>query len=104
MTKASNDPNDRFGVPDDLILQVIRAHAGIIRAGCYIPKRHEVATLDAELLRDILDEWWRESPTELIPTDEQVAEVLAILRARPDAHSPEIQQIIAEAPPSEGGE
>lgn len=33
--------------------------------------------------------WWHESPAELIPTNEQVAAVVEVLRQRPDADSPE---------------
>lgn len=95
---------DRFGVPTERILQVIRAHSGLIRFGCYVPTRREVAEGDANWLWSVILDWWWESPTELIPTDNQVAEVLAILRARPDALSAKIQEIIAQAPPPEDGE
>lgn len=95
------DPNDRFGVAEELIIQVIRAHKGLIRDGCYIPTRAEVAELDPQRLWWILLGWWWESPSELIPTDEQVADVVAILLARPDADKPGIQRIIQEAPPPE---
>jgi hypothetical protein len=90
--------DDRFGVPLELILKVITEHHGIIRAGCYVPTREEVACKDAAWLYSVLIDWWWESPTELIPSDEQVSEVLTVLRARPDAETPEIQRIIAEAP------
>ena len=36
-----------------------------------------------------------ESPVELIPRDEQVAEVKEVLLERSDAASPEVQEIIA---------
>jgi hypothetical protein len=101
---ASLADNDRFGVPDERIIQVIRAHAGIWRDGCYIPTRAEVSTAPADRLWSWLLGWFWESPSELIPSGEQVAEVVAILRARADADSPEIQEIIAQAPPpSDGG-
>lgn len=87
------DPSDRFGIPDQRIIDVIRAHAGIWRDGCYVPTRAEVAGGPAELLWAWLLGWWHESPTELIPTDAQVAEVVAILRARPDAATPQIQPL-----------
>ena len=104
MTNGPEDPDDRFGVPTERILEVIRAHDGLIRFGCYVPTRREVAKADAAWLWDILLDWWWESPSELIPTDEQVAEVLAILHARSDAESAKIQDIIAQAPPPEDGE
>ena len=98
-----SDPDDRFGVPEALILEVIRTHRGVIRDGCYVPTRVEVAEAPPERLWSWLLGWWWESPSELIPTDNQVAEVVAILRARRDADTPEIQAIIKQAPPSDGG-
>ena len=94
-----SDPNDRFGVPDALIVEVIRAHRGVIRDGCYVPTRAEVAEAPADKLWGWLLGWFWESPSELIPTDTQVAEVVAILGARPDAATAMIQDIIAQAPP-----
>ncbi|MCL2658816.1 MAG: hypothetical protein FWD62_15680 [Betaproteobacteria bacterium] len=38
-----------------------------------------------ETLRPLLIEWLWESPTELIPTNEQIHQVKAELEARPDA-------------------
>ncbi len=93
------DPSDRFGLPDQHIIEVIRAHRGLIRDGCYVPTRREVAEAPPEKLWNWLLGWWWESPTELTPSDAQVAEVLAILLARPDSASSEIQRIIAQAPP-----
>jgi hypothetical protein len=99
-----DDANDRFGIPDERIIQVIRSHRGIWRDGCYVPTRSEVANAPADRLWGWLLGWWHESPSELIPTDEQVAEAVALLRARPDADSPEIQRIIEQAPlPDEDG-
>lgn len=95
----NQNPNDRFGVPDQLIIDFIKAHRGIIRDGCYVPTRHEVATLKAWPLTWMLLGWWWESPSELIPTDEQVAASVEILRQRPDADSSIIQDLIAQAPP-----
>lgn len=97
------DPEDRFGVPVQRIIDVLKAHRGLIRDGCYVPTRHEVATWPADRLWWHLLGWWHESPAELIPTDEQVAAVVEVLRQRPDADSPEIQEIIAQAPPPEDG-
>jgi hypothetical protein len=96
--------DDRFGVPDQRIIDVIRAHHSVWRDGCYVPTRAEVAEASPGRLWNWLLGWFWESPSELIPTDAQLAEVVAILRARPDADSPEIQKIIAQAPPpSDGG-
>jgi hypothetical protein len=93
------DQSDRFGISDERIIEVIMAHRGIWRDGCYVPTRAEVAQAPTERLWGWLLGWWWESPAELIPTDAQVAEAVAILRARPDAATPEIQKIISQAPP-----
>lgn len=98
------DPTDRFGIPDERIIEVIRTHHGIWRDGCYVPTRAEVAEGPAERLWGWLLGWWWESPAELIPTDAQVADVVAVLRARPDAATPEIRRIIAKAPPPSDSE
>ena len=90
--------DDRFAVTPELMRQVIEEHRGIIRAGCYVPTRHEVATAEPRLLEAALIDWWWESPTALIPTYGQVQEVLSILRARPDASSDGIQSILRQAP------
>ena len=97
------DPEDRFGVPVQRIIDAVKAHAGLIRDGSYIPTCREVATWPADRLWWHLLGWWHESPAELIPTDEQVAAVVEVVRQRPDAGGPEIQEIIAQAPPPEDG-
>ena len=102
----SPDPQDHFGVPEQLIIDLIKAksRAGLMQDGCYVPTRHEVATQRPFWLTLILLGWWWGSPAELVPTDEQVAEVIAILRSRPDAGSWTIQQLIAQAPPPADGD
>lgn len=94
----NNDPQDRFGVPEELIRRVIAKHAGLIRFGCYVPTRHEVATEPPAWLNSVVNDWFWESPEELAPDRRQVEEAVAILRARPDAHDPVIQAIINDAP------
>jgi hypothetical protein len=102
---TDDDPEERFGVPVQRIIDVMKAHHGLIRDGCYVPTRAEVASWPPERLWWHLLGWWWESPSELVPTDEQIAAVLQVLRLRPDAESPEIQAIIAQAPPpTSGGE
>ncbi|MEW9853898.1 hypothetical protein [Novosphingobium sp. M1R2S20] len=96
-----NDMDDRFGVAESTIMTVMKEHRGLIRTGCYVPTRDEVATKASSWLENILVDWWWESPTALIPTWGQVNDVLTILRAREDADSPEIRRIIAEAPKAE---
>ena len=50
----NHDPNDRFGVPEQRIIEVIKAHRGLMRDGCYVPTRHEVATQERFWLTLIL--------------------------------------------------
>jgi hypothetical protein len=92
------DDQDRFGVSTDKIVEVMRAHAGLIRAGCYVPTRAEVATAAPERVHGWLLDWWWESPAELIPTDEQVEAAFAILKARPDVDHPLIQELLTQIP------
>jgi hypothetical protein len=51
----------------------------------YVPTRGEVRSMPLETLRPLLIEWLWESPSELIPTDQQISQVKAELEARPDA-------------------
>lgn len=92
------DDQDRFGVAEALIIEVIRKHAGLIRTGCYVPTKGEVAHGSPERVHGWLLDWWWESPTELIPTDDQVAAAVEILKARPDADHPLIQALLAQIP------
>lgn len=104
MHEDQADPEHRFGFTREQIIAEMIDHRGLIRDGCYVPTRHEVATWPAARLNWHLLGWWWESPSGLIPNDAQVAESVAVLRARPDADSEEIQEIIAQAPPpSDGG-
>lgn len=90
--------DDRFGIPATRIVDAIRKHAGLVRSGCYVPTRHEVATREPEWVHSIVLDWWWESPSELIPSEEQVREAVTILRQRPDADHPLIQAILADIP------
>ena len=92
------DEEDRFGVSEELIRSVIAKHAGLIRFGCYVPTRKEVATQPPEWLHSIVNDWFWESPEELAPDRGQVEDALAILKARPDADHELIRAIIADAP------
>ena len=92
------EEDDRFGVSEAQILAVLQKHGGMIRAGCYVPTRGEVATAAPERVHGWLLDWWWESPPELVPTHEQFAAAVAILRARPDADHPLIQALLAEMP------
>jgi len=90
----SKDPEDRFGMPESAIRAAIDAHKGILRAGMYVPTREEVTKWSADRLYNTLMDWMWESPSEIIPNNEQIAEVLAVLEARPDAE--DLSRIIAE--------
>lgn len=78
---------DRFGMPATAFVAAQNSHrsAPTMRCGVYVPTRAEVRSMAPEALRPLLIEWLWESPTELIPTDEQISQVKAILEARPDA-------------------
>ncbi len=84
---------DRFGVCDSAIEAARANHAGIFRIGTYIPTREEVRTMAPERLYPILDQWMWESPAELIPRPDQIADVLSELLKRPDQEA--IQHIVA---------
>jgi len=104
MTSPVDNSEDRFGFTKDQIVQAVLDHHGLIRDGCYVPTRHEVATWPPERLWWHLLGWWWESPAGLIPNDQQIADCVGVLRARPDADSKAIQDIIAQAPPPANGE
>ncbi len=92
------DLEDRFGFTLDDIKAVMEEHRGMIRAGCYVPTRKEVASADRETLCAALHDWWWESPTRLIPSDDQVGAVIEVLLQRADADHPDIQRLIADRP------
>ena len=83
----TTDDQDRFGVPESAFAAAQKAHgsAPTVRCGVYVPTRSEVRSMAPETLRPLLIDWLWESPSELIPTDEQISQVKAILEARPDA-------------------
>jgi hypothetical protein len=93
-----SDEKDRFGT-DEAFRAAVDSHGvdnPTVRMGMYVPTREEVATLPIDDLAVILDLWMWESPTELIPTNEQIAEVRAIIAARADAHLTAAAALIAE--------
>lgn len=101
MSEEQPDKEYRFGFREEEIVAEIMAHKGLIRDGCYVPTKHEVATWSADRLWMTLLGWWWESPSSLIPNDRQVAESVAVLQARSDGQSEGIQRIIAQAPPAD---
>ncbi len=86
--RDATSSDDRFGVSEELIqrLQAPYRALGRGRVGAYVPTQGEVRTRPAEELIPILRDWFWEGPFELIPTGDQVAHVIQLLRARPDAH------------------
>jgi hypothetical protein len=103
MSEEQPEGEYRFGFTKEQIVSEMVDHRGLIRDGCYVPTRHEVATCPAARLNWHLLGWWWESPSSLIPNDVQIAECVAVLRTRPDADSDDIQKIIAQAPPPADG-
>lgn len=83
----NHDPKDRFGMPEGAFRAALESHGDspILRAGLYVPRREEVATGSVSDLSAWLIDWMWESPTELIPSRAQIAEVQGILESRPDA-------------------
>lgn len=63
---------------------------------CMCPPATKVATLPIAQLSPILIDCMWEFPSELIPNNEQIADLCAILVARSDAEAPNLQQIVAE--------
>jgi hypothetical protein len=91
------EPDDRFGMPDSAFKAARESHglnSPVFREGMYVPTRHEVATLSAAKLLPIVIDWMWESPSELIPNNDQISELRAILLARPDATEPEVRELI----------
>lgn len=91
--------NDRFGMPDSAFTAAREAHglnSPVIRNGMYVPLRREIRELSADELRCILIDWMWESPSELIPDNEQISAVREILLERHDANSEAIQGLIAD--------
>lgn len=90
--------DDRFCMPTSAFEAALDSHgrdSPVIRAGMYVPTRREVATLEPAALAPIVIDWMWESPSELIPNNEQIGDLRAILMARPDADQPGIRQLVA---------
>ena len=91
------DPDDRFGMPASAFKAARESHglhSPVFRIGMYVPTRHEVAALPAAQLLPIVIDWMWESPSELIPNNDQIAQLRALLLARPDASDAEIRELI----------
>lgn len=93
-----DDPTDRFGMPESAFAAARESHrpAGLVhRVGMHVPTRGEVATLPPNELQPILDMWFWESPTELIPSQDQIRNVKEVLVDREDATEPDVRELIA---------
>lgn len=91
------DPHDRFGMPESAFQAARESHglnSPVFRAGMYVPTRHEAATLSPAKLLPIVVDWMWESPSELIPNNDQISELRGILLARPDATESEVRELI----------
>lgn len=93
------DHEDRFGMPQSAFQAARDAHGAnnpTIRLGMYVPTRREVAEKPPEWLYTVLVDWLWESPSELIPTNEQIDQVRNVLLKRSDASDDAIVKLIAE--------
>src|ERR1041385_8932524 len=97
-----NDEDDRFGMSDSAIRGEAEQHRGIDRHGMYVPTRREVRTMDAGEIAPILIDWIFECPSFLIPNNQQIQDVIEILKARPDAGA--FSELIAELERDSRGE
>lgn len=95
---VNSDDNDRFGIPDAAFRAARESHGAdnpLVRWGSYVPTRREVATLNPGDLTLILDGWMWESPTEFIPSQEQIRQVRDVLRQRSDGGTDGLKLLIA---------
>jgi hypothetical protein len=91
--------SDRFGMPQSAFDAARESHGvnnPTIRCGMNVPTRHEVATLPIEELSSIIIDWMWESPSQLIPSNDQIEEVKAVLTNRSDVETDQAAGLIAE--------
>ena len=85
MSNRRNFPDDyRFGFNLEDMKQEVEDHKPIMRIGCFVPSVKDVREMSVDDLRITLDLWLWESPTTLIPSDDQILEVISVLRTRTD--------------------
>lgn len=89
-----NNDSDRFGMPEEVFDSARQAHQGINRAGMFVPTRMMVRTMSLNDLDVALDLWMYESPAELIPSNEQIHEVIYEMHRRLDHLDPKVLAII----------
>src|SRR6185312_16136749 len=91
------DPTDRFDMPASAFDAAKESHGHdnpVQRVGMDVPMRAEVLSLSPDTLHSILIDWMWESPSELIPSNEQISCVIALLRQRPDAEDEAVLELI----------
>jgi hypothetical protein len=94
-----NDENDRFGMPQSAFDAAWEAHgknSPVYRCGMYVPTRAEVRDLPSDELWRIVIDWMWESPSELIPNNQQIASVRDILLGRKDASTDRVRSLVEE--------
>lgn len=78
------DDNYRFGFSEESINSERVNHKGINRMGCFVPSVKEIREMTPNELSLILDLWLYESPTLLIPSNDQIQEVIEVIQGRND--------------------
>lgn len=91
----SHEDDDRFGMPDSAFESARDVHQGIHRSGMHVPTRLEVRTMPTEQLSIVIDLWMSEGPVELIPSYQQIRDVIDELNQRPDLDTAEVAKLIA---------
>lgn len=84
-------------MPESALRAAAESHGAdnpMTRLGMYVPTRGEVATRAADDLLYILDFWFGESPTELIPTSDQIRQVREVLLQRRDADAKGVRDLV----------
>src|SRR5690349_20721835 len=81
------DSTDHLGIPNSAFEAAKESHGvdnPVDRVGMDVPMRAELLSVSPDTLHAMLIDWMWESPSELIPRNEEIAGVIALLRQRPD--------------------
>jgi hypothetical protein len=87
---------DRFGFPPERFESYSRDSGPLFRDGVYVPTREEVRMMPLKKLTSIIIDWMWDSPTDLIPNNSQITEVIRELRSREDSDSTDCLNLIKE--------
>jgi hypothetical protein len=90
-----DNDQDRFGMPESAFQAARDAHRGIARMGMFVPTRGDVRTMEVDALATALEEWMHESPSELIPSYEQIREVIYELGRRTDRKTKKVADLMS---------